>query len=137
MSLKIRKARPEDEAAVLELLRELDLYYNGLRFSGFRVAEDSGRIVGIVQLEPGLDHIFLSSLGISQDRQEQGLASALLNELLPKQDQDIYLYTIIPDFFKKFGFEPVIPQVSLPSKARYDCQDCRPDRCVTMVRRKQ
>lgn len=137
MALNIRKARPEDKAAVLEILREQDLYYSGLSFRDFWVAEDSGRIVGTVQLEPLPGLAFLGSLGTRQDRQGQGIASALLNELLPKQDKDVYLYTIIPDFFKRFGFEPVAPTVSLPSKARYECQDCHSDRCVTMVRRAQ
>jgi len=141
MSLKIRPAQDTDYPQVKKLLEELDLYYSGLEFKDFWVAEEKGKIVGTAQLEEFPDFLFLGSVGIAADQQKHGIAKALLDTMLKNHKIDVYLYTIIPEFFKKFGFEPItphspfrIPHSELPTKERYECADCHLDRCITMVK---
>ena len=140
MPVNIRPAQNEDYPRVKKLLEELDLYYADLTFKDFWVAESKGQIVGTVQLEEFKDFLFLGSLGVAADRQKHGIAEALLDQILQNHKNDVYLYSIIPEFFKKFGFELTTPNSelitpnSLPTKEHYECEYCHPDQCVTMVR---
>ncbi|MFH1683364.1 MAG: GNAT family N-acetyltransferase [Candidatus Margulisiibacteriota bacterium] len=154
MPLNIRPALDKDHEKIKKLLKDLDLYYSGLKFKDFWAAEDNGKIVGIVQLEEFENFLFLGSLGVAPDQQKHGIAKALLYKILENHKKDVYLYTIIPDFFKKFGFQLTTPNSelitpnsklitpnselitpnSLPTKSRYECEYCHSDQCVTMVR---
>jgi len=132
--MQIRTAQGKDNQAIISLLKELDLYYSAIKIKDFWVAEENKQIIGAAQLLDCGEFLFLSSVGVDQKHQKHGVAKKLLNKLLTKQDKEIYLYTIIPDFFRRFGFEitTTLPQ-NLPSKDRYECADCYPERCVTMV----
>jgi N-acetylglutamate synthase-like GNAT family acetyltransferase len=103
-------------------------------FEGFWVAKKNGKIIGVLQLKEYPAFLFLSSLGVVKNQREHGIASTLIKESLKKQLKPVYLYTIIPDFFKKSGFEITIPPAFLPSKEAYECNYCQPDKCVCMVK---
>jgi N-acetylglutamate synthase-like GNAT family acetyltransferase len=133
--LKIRPAGKTDYDAIKKLLRELDLFYAALMMEGFWVAEKEGKIIGAAQLQDHGDFFFLGSLGVLAKERKKGVAATLLEKALGKADKDIYLYTIIPDFFRKFKFKIVSPLPGLPSKDRYECEDCHLDKCVCMVRK--
>ena len=132
--LNIRPAAKKDEMAILGILKELDLFYPALALDGFWVAEKDGEVIATVQLTDLENFAFLGSLAVKKKEQGKGVAAALLNRVLGQRSKDIYLYTVIPDFFEKFGFEPTSPQPGLPSKDRYECEYCHSDKCVTMVR---
>ena len=46
----------------------------------------------------------------------------------------VYLYTILPAFFKKYGFKETLPLPSLPSRENLGCPECLPEKCVCMVK---
>jgi N-acetylglutamate synthase-like GNAT family acetyltransferase len=132
--LKIRKAAKKDNPQILKLLKEVDLYYQGLELKNFWVAEKDEKIIGTVQLTDHKKFVFLGSLSVSQDEQGKGVGSCLLNIAIKDTLKPIYLYTVIPDFFKKHGFTTTDPIPHLPSKDRYQCEYCFADKCVTMVK---
>lgn len=134
--LKIRQAQKKDAEEILKILKELDLYYPSLSIQNFWVAEDEGGITGVVRLEEFDDYFFLSSLGVKKDKQKKGIAAALLKHILKPVSKNVYLYTIVPDFFKKFGFEPADPPASLPLKEIFGCEFCIPEKCKCMVRKR-
>lgn len=137
LMIKVRAAQANDQDQVIKILKDLDLYYAGLAYKDFWVAEQDRQIVGTAQLEVFPDFCFLSSVGIIEAEQKHGLAKILLTELFTKckNKKPVYLYTIIPDFFAKFGFKPTTDLPSqIPGKERYECESCFPDRCVTMVK---
>jgi N-acetylglutamate synthase-like GNAT family acetyltransferase len=135
MELSIRKADKKDEKAILEILKEMDVYYPSLEMKDFWVAEENEEILGVVQLEEYPDFVYLGSLAVKTGQQGRGIAKKLLNETLPKFSKNIYLYTIIPDFFVKFGFKAASWQPpDLPSKDRFECQFCHAEKCVCMVK---
>jgi len=133
--LTIRKACESDQQQIKALLDELDLYYHALAFKDFRIAEDNNQVVGTVQIEEFPNFLFLGSLGIKPDRQKQGLAKKLITTALKGTNKDTYLYTIIPDFFKKLGFEVCPSPSALPKKDLYECEYCHPTKCVCMVKK--
>jgi len=67
-----------------------------------------------------------------------------MNSVITEAKKPIYLYTIIPDFFIRFGFKSLTTQppnnptthqpISLPPKSPYGCDQCLPGQCVTMVK---
>jgi N-acetylglutamate synthase-like GNAT family acetyltransferase len=135
MELLIRKAEQRDHPAILKILKDLDLYYPTLEMKGFWVAEGAGVILGVVQLEEHPDFIYLGSLAVKSEYQGQGIAKRLLNDTLSKLTKNIYLYTIIPEFFAKLGFKVAGRQpAGLPSKERYQCEFCHAEKCVCMVK---
>lgn len=132
--LSVRPAVKKDWNAIKKILRNLDLFYPALSMEGFWVAEKDHKIIGAVQLTDYKDFIFLGSLAVVKEEQAKGVAGALLYEVLKSQPKNIYLYTIIPEFFKKFGFKAVSPLPDLPSKDRYECEFCHSEKCVCMMR---
>lgn len=137
----IRPALTKDQLQILELLKTLDLSHHDQPLDNFWIADDNGKVVGVVRIEEFPDCCFISSLGIPETEQKKGIASKLLNHLFGLTKKNIYIYTIIPDFFKKFGFQPTSPHPSssfiippLPSKSLLECSACYPNQCVTMVK---
>lgn len=133
--LIIRKTMNSDREAVFRILRELDLEYPSLTLDHFWVAELDKTVVAVARLEEFEEFCFLSAMGTAKDRQGRGIAAKLLQSLLKKCNKDVYLYTIIPDFFKKFGFGSAPLCSGLPARERFNCEQCYPENCVCMCRK--
>jgi len=132
--LEIRKAKISDQPAILQILEELDLASPLQKLDDFWLAEVGNEIAGIARLEDCGEYLFLSCVGVKTKHQNQGIASRLLEPLLINTKHKIYLYTTIPDFFKRFGFKAASPSFRLPSKENFRCQECFPEKCQTMVK---
>ncbi len=133
--LIIRPAEERDLPSVIKVLDESDHRYKKETFDRFFVAEVDGRIAGTVRLEEHDNFTFLTSLGVENDFRGQGIGAALMQFALKSAKNDMYIYTVIPDFFRKFGFTPLPTPGFLPAKDAYECDDCFPERCVTMVKK--
>jgi len=137
MSIKIAFSQDSETNVILSLLKEIDLYYPKVKFKNFWLAKDKNKYVGLVQFTEYPEYFFLSSLGIIKSHRKKGIAALLIDNLLKianKKKKKTYLYTVIPDFFKKFGFKIINPQDSLPSKDPYECNYCSPEKCICMVK---
>lgn len=132
--LSIRPARRSELKAIKKILDDLDLSYPTLAMEGFWAAQREGRIIGTLQLAEYKDFTFLGSLAVVREEQNKGVAKELLKRVLKDRPKNIYLYTIIPGFFKKFGFKITPPLPDLPSKNRYQCEYCHSEKCVCMVK---
>jgi N-acetylglutamate synthase-like GNAT family acetyltransferase len=131
----IRKATDSDREAVYRILRELDLEYASLSFDHFWVAEQDGLVAAVARLEEFKEFCFLSAVGTAAVEQGRGIASQLLQKMLESCDRNVYLYTVIPDFFKKFGFEPSPVCSGLPVREGFNCKECHPENCACMHRK--
>jgi len=112
----------------------MDLYYPSQSLEYFWVAEKEDEIIGVARLEEYKNCYFLSSLGVLEAHRKKRIASSLLSEITKGLKKNVYLYTIIPEFFEKFGFEAATPLPGLPSKEILECENCFPDRCTCMVK---
>jgi len=131
----VRKAVPQDWDEIFRIARESGLDYPGMEKDDFRVAEENGRVVGIVGLKRHPECLELCALGVDVARQGQGTGRQLVFELLTGVGEDVYLATVIPGYFERLGFErsAVVP----PSMVKNPewCAGCRRELCTVMVRR--
>ena len=132
----VRPATTADHDAVLRLLRELDLDYAERDLARFVVAESAGEVVGIAEVREFPAFCLLSCVGVREDLQGRGLGRALVLGAIAGVRKDVRLFTLVPGFFERLGVaraaqEPpgVVPRLL------YRCDECRPDRCTSMVRR--
>ena len=134
ITLNIQPAQEKDKDEISKILEILDLYHPTKIPEKFWVAKSDGKVVGVACLNEYDDFFFLSSVGVVSDYQRQDIARTMLKKILGNLNKDVYLYTIIPDFFKKFGFKIVKPPRNLPSKESLECENCLSDNCVCMVK---
>jgi N-acetylglutamate synthase-like GNAT family acetyltransferase len=133
--MSLRKATPGDWPQILELARKYDLDYHGMQADDFWVAVAGERIEGICGLKKHPDCLELCSLGVDKSRRGRGLGKRLVLELLKTVPEDLYLATVIPAFFEKFGFEKTDTRPASMLKKADWCRDCRPELCTVMVRK--
>lgn len=136
-SLRIRRASPRDHPEIESLMHDLELAYPSMDLSCFWVAEDAGRIVGAAELKDLQDCSLLSCVGVRPDRQGSGVGKALVEDVVRHARHDVYLYTLVPDFFRKAGFADArrLP-AGLPPRSIYGCEGCDPRRCICLVSRR-
>jgi N-acetylglutamate synthase-like GNAT family acetyltransferase len=135
--LKFRPAVKEDGKEIIAIIKALDLSYPNQSLDGFWVAEEDGKIMGISCLEKFEDFYFLSAVGVPEKYRLHGIASKLVNKLVRAAKHDVYLYTVIPGYFKKLGFKPIDAPDFLPARQTFSCKKCTPEACTCMVRRKR
>ncbi len=134
--MKIRAAQPEDYPEILELLRELELDYPTRDLTRFQVGELEGKILAIAELKEFDNFCLLSCVGVREDLQGSGLGLKLVNQVLQDVRKDVYLYTLVPGFFRKAGFdEAASTPGGLPPRFIYGCTSCDPTFCRCLVRR--
>jgi len=98
------------------------------------VVEDRGELVALLRIKDCGGVSYLSEVGVHPERRGEGLAMNLLNDILGNIDSDVYLYTVIPDFFKRFGFRVADIPPSIPTRGEIDCEGCEVSKCRCMVR---
>lgn len=135
--MNIRVARKGDTVAIQEMLEELVLDHPSLSIDNFWITEDEGEIVGVAHLEDRRSCAYLSSVGVAKNRRHEGIATNLLMKVMSGCAKDVYVYTIIPDFFRTLDFISTDPAGDIPSRDIYDCNSsCSPERCECMVLRR-
>jgi N-acetylglutamate synthase-like GNAT family acetyltransferase len=137
--MPVRKTRPKDIPAAVELARTLGLDYPGMESDMIWVAEEAGEIEGLVVLKKHPDCLELCGLGIDPRFREKGLGKALVEALLAEASGDVHLATVIPGFFEACGFQMTadIPSTFLEKRKTAWCDGCPQERCTVMLRIKQ
>ena len=131
----IRRAVPRDHRAIDTLMDALDLYYPAMDLSCFWVAEDDRRIVGAAELKDFRHCSLLSCVGVRQELQGLGIGRILVDAIVRHARHDVYLYTRVPDFFRKAGFaDAALRPPDLPPRSIYGCEGCNPGVCFCLVR---
>ncbi len=131
----IRRAAGPDWERVVHLARECGLDYPGMENDTFWVAEESGRLAGIVGLIRHPDGLELCSLAVDPASRWRGIGRALAAALLDSVREDVHLATIIPEYFRQLGFERTAVVPAGMAKSPEWCEGCPRDRCTVMVRR--
>jgi N-acetylglutamate synthase-like GNAT family acetyltransferase len=133
--VRMRRAEPRDYADIETLMGALELSYPTMDFSFFWVAETGNEVVAAAELKDFQACSLLSCVGVREDLQGLDIGRALVEEVVRHARHDVYLYTLVPDFFRKAGFaEAGQAPLDLPPRSIYGCQNCSPGLCCCMVR---
>ncbi len=133
----VREAGKSDLVSVLELARRLDLYYEGLELDRIWLAEEDGKTAGLAVLKRHSDCLELCSLGVDGPFRGQGTAARLIEEVERSVDGDLFLATVIPDYFQRLGFEAAdgIPRAFIDKRNSSWCEGCDREKCVIMMKK--
>ncbi|MFN8382418.1 MAG: GNAT family N-acetyltransferase [Anaerolineales bacterium] len=104
----IRPALESESAQIKELINVVGINPTGLDWKRFIVAvDDNGQVISCGQLKPhGTDVLELASIGTLPEYRGQGLARAVIDELLRNSPRPLYLMCIAHNgpMYEKFGF---------------------------------
>jgi N-acetylglutamate synthase-like GNAT family acetyltransferase len=133
--MRVRKAKKADFPDIIRLAKTYNLDYAGMEADGFWVAEEGGRILGISGLQKHPECLELCALGVDEKWRGRGWGGQLVRAVLRDVPGELYLATVIPIFFARFGFEKAdaVP-ASMVKKAEW-CAGCTPELCAVMVKR--
>lgn len=90
----------------------------------FRVLSNNGKVVAFGRLREHEDATELCTMGVSKDFQKKGFGEKMVKHLQSIAVRDIYLVTVIPDFFAKIGFKMV---ETYPASIRKKVDRCSSD----------
>lgn len=115
----IRPARESDQAAIVRLVREVQINPMDLKWSNFLVAEDeaTGEIVSTGQIKrhrDGSDE--LASIGTLPAYRGRGLAHQIIEQLLRQHPGELYLTCMdhMEGLYQQFGFRTIGPDEMPP-----------------------
>lgn len=131
-----RIGRLGDINAVKQLVVELGLFYDGFVFSDTYIAEEKGTLIGLAHVRTVGKIKELTHVGVLPAYRGQGIARKLVDLAVKNTSQDLYLNTVVPDFFTHIGFEQTIDIPTQFNKPAGWCDECLPERCTAMVKRK-
>ena len=121
MPLTLRDATVEDQPTIRQIVRAANINPTGLEWPRFIVAEDGGAIVGVGQVKPHRDGTReLASIAVLPERQGQGIGTAIVEELLRRENGTLHLTcrSRLQGYYERFGFRRLEPRDYPPYFAR-------------------
>ena len=111
MSLTVRSATNRDMPAIVRMIGEFHLDYENLEPGQFVIVEDAGVMVGFGRLKPYPDATELGCVGVLHERRNQGIGSLIVDELISRAPNEVWITTDMPDYFRPLGFveETTVP----------------------------
>lgn len=129
----IRPAKETEMDQVRELALKFDLDSEDMPYEEFLVAEGDQKLIGLVRIKDNKDCFELCSLGVLKEKQKLGIGKKLVEAVIEKQPDNLYLATIIPEYFAKFGFIKVDHSPKCMKKDPAWCEGCpAPEKCTVM-----
>lgn len=115
----IEACSEKDFPLVVKFIEQMQLDSNDLRCNQFLTVKRENQLIGFGRLRnyAGCDE--LCSLGIIEPFRNKGAGTFLASELMKKCTKPLFVVTIIPEFFKRIGFQEVTeipPEISLKIK---------------------
>ncbi len=113
----IRKATAKDAASIRALIWQVQINPTGLDWRHFLVAiNEGGQVIATGQIKPLRDGTLeLASIATAAEYRSQGLASAIINQLIDETPRPLYLECAerLGNFYTRFGFRQ-LSQVEMP-----------------------
>jgi N-acetylglutamate synthase-like GNAT family acetyltransferase len=104
----LRPAHESDSRQIKDLIHLVGINPMGLDWKRFIVAVDArDRVIGTGQLKPhGSEILELASIAVSPDRRGEGIARAIIEQLLKDGPRPLYLTCLstMGPMYEKFGF---------------------------------
>lgn len=108
MEILIDNCSENEMDLIRSYVNEFRLDDEDLKTTQFLVARSAkSELLGFGRLRKHPDSLELCTLGVLPDYRGRGIGKKLVSQLIACAGEDLYVVCIIPDFFKKFGFEMV------------------------------
>jgi amino-acid N-acetyltransferase len=121
-NFSIQPATKEHQSAIKTLINDAGINPMGLKWQRFLVALDENeQVIGCGQVKPHRDGSHeLASIAVIHGWRRQGIASAIINELVKQASQSLWLTCmshLIP-FYEPFGFIEMKDRKQMPAYFR-------------------
>jgi N-acetylglutamate synthase-like GNAT family acetyltransferase len=90
---------------IKKYISEFELDDRALQINEFTAAYINNALVGFGRLRQYENCCEICTLGVLPECRRNGIGTAITKNLIEKATSDCYLVSIIPEFFKKMGFE--------------------------------
>ncbi len=101
----------------------------------FKVLLYDDKLAAFGRLKQRKDGTELCSIGVVEEYRGKKLGEAIVKDILSTINTDVYLVTVIPNFFKKLGFKETKEYpASLKDKRENFCEYHHPGDCVTVMK---
>ena len=133
----LRGATMNDMPPIVRMIGEFDLDYEHLAPEQFLVIEEGGQIAAFGRLKPYPDAVELGSVGVRPDRRNAGYGRMMVEALIKKAPDEIWITTNLRDYFRQFGFaESFQMPASIKNKLENFCHfTCRPGIAAMVLRK--
>ncbi len=138
MSIFIRKAHKEDMAFIVEKINHFHLDDEVLDYRHFVVVVDEVEIVGFGRIRPHKEVYELGSVGVVEQRRNQGIGKMIVNHLIDKfPTDDVYITTDLINYFERLGFKKIEsgPKELVEKLQRVCKSKCREGAVVMLYKR--
>jgi len=135
--MELRKALGSDMPTIDKIALRYDLDSNDTKADQFIVAVEDKNIIGFGRLLPHAECIELGTIGVVEEHRKKGVAKRIIGKLLKTAKEmgykKIYLTTLVPSYFEKFGFRKLneAPPNCMIRKKEW-CEGCTKTGCTVM-----
>ena len=119
---KITNPSREDWAAITHFIKEYKLDDTCMYANQFIVCREGETLLGFGRIKKHKDCDELSSLGVLPECRKKGIGKIVVNELIKRATQKLFLVTVIPDYFSKLGFEKTTQFPAVITAKQHDCK---------------
>ena len=119
----------EADALIIEqLAKKFDLDCEDLKWNQFIVAKKNDNIIGFGRLRKYPECAEVATVGVIAEERKNGIGSLMVKELIRTASSEVFVTCVIPDFFKKLGFQivkqyPPVLQKKVDFCKAYDFND--------------
>jgi putative endonuclease len=118
----VRPATRKDLPLITKTIRRFTLDPERLEPEQFVVAMEGRSRAGFARIKPYRACFELGSVAVLEKFRNRGVASRLVRCLMSKfPTPKVWITTMSPDYFKRFGFEPAAPPAELARKLKTIC----------------
>jgi N-acetylglutamate synthase-like GNAT family acetyltransferase len=133
---EIVPARPEDMNFILLMAQKDRLDTRNASYRDFLVAKAEGNIIGFGRLKRHGTFVEMGTFDVLREYRGQGVGHLLMNHLLEKANDDVYLLTTIPDYAYRFNFSML---AKVPHYVQQQFDDCEkanhPNKVYVLLRK--
>jgi len=101
----VRHPGEKEFEEVKKYVEDFWLDNNNMLIGQFRILLYKGKLAGFGRIRENDDATELCTLGVVKELRLKGLGKAMVKALVETVKTDVYLVTIIPEFFRKAGFK--------------------------------
>jgi N-acetylglutamate synthase-like GNAT family acetyltransferase len=102
-----KQPNKEEFEQIKHLVEELWLDNENMQPEQFGILSDNGKVIAFGRLREYADTTELCSIGVVKEFQHRKFGTEIVNYLLHQAKRDVYVVTVVPDFFTKLSFKPV------------------------------